>query len=65
MFEFEESDLVHSYSRADALRDGGLVDVSATAKVAGFKNPVALAGHADGQCRIHALIGLMPGTSNR
>lgn len=35
-------DLIHSYSRAQAIRDGVLVDVTGTAKEAGFKIPVAL-----------------------
>jgi hypothetical protein len=39
---FEEADLIHRYTRADALRDGVLVDVSATAREAGFRWPVAL-----------------------
>ena len=39
---FEEADLIHRYSRADAIRDGVLVDVSATAREAGIRFPVAL-----------------------
>src|SRR2546421_6162643 len=39
---FSESDLIHSYTRADALRDGELIDVSATAREAGIRWPVAL-----------------------
>ena len=39
---FENADLIHRYSRADALRDGVLVDVSATAREAGIRFPVAL-----------------------
>ena len=39
---FEEADLIHTYTRADALRDGVLLDVSATAKEAGIRWPVAL-----------------------
>lgn len=35
-------DLIHSYSRAQAIRDGVLVDVTETAKETGFKIPVAL-----------------------
>jgi hypothetical protein len=35
---FEDADLIHRYSRADAIRDGVLIDVSATAKT-------GLAGH--------------------
>jgi hypothetical protein len=37
-----DADLIHSYSRADALRDGVLVDVTTTAAEAGFRWPVAL-----------------------
>ena len=39
---FEKADLIHRYSRADALRDGVLIDVSATAREAGIRWPVAL-----------------------
>lgn len=39
---FEEADLIHRYSRADALRDGILIDVSPMAREAGFRYPVAL-----------------------
>jgi hypothetical protein len=39
---FERFDFVHRYSRADALRDGVLVDVSDTAHEAGIRYPVAL-----------------------
>ena len=38
----ENADLIHRYSRADALRDGALIDVSGTAKEAGIRYPVAL-----------------------
>jgi hypothetical protein len=34
--------VIHSYSRADALEDGYLVDVSETAREAGIKYPVAM-----------------------
>jgi hypothetical protein len=47
---FEEADLIHRYSRADALRDGVLIDVSATAKEAGFRYPVALTAAAWERC---------------
>lgn len=33
---------IHSYTRAEAIEDGFLVDVSDTAKEAGFRYPVAL-----------------------
>ena len=39
---FEEADLVSSYSRAQALADGELVDVSTIAREAGFTLPVAV-----------------------
>lgn len=43
MFDFfSEADIIHSYSRAQVIKDGGLVDVSVTAKEAGFKYPVAV-----------------------
>jgi hypothetical protein len=39
---FEEADLIHRYTRADALRDGVLIDVSPTAREAGIRYSVAL-----------------------
>ena len=39
---FSEADVVHTYSRADMLADGYLVDVTAQAKQAGFRVPVAV-----------------------
>ena len=47
---FENADLIHRYTRADALRDGVLIDVSATAREAGFNYPVALTAPAWTQC---------------
>jgi hypothetical protein len=47
---FEEADLIHRYSRADALRDGVLIDVSATAREAGIRWPVALTRAAWERC---------------
>jgi hypothetical protein len=47
---FENADLIHSYSRADAIRDGVLIDVSAVAREAGFKYPVALTAAAWARC---------------
>lgn len=38
---FTEDDLIHSYTRAQALADGLLVDVSQMASEAGFRVPVA------------------------
>ena len=40
--EEEESEVIFAYSRAEAIADGVLVDVTATAKEAGFRIPVAL-----------------------
>jgi hypothetical protein len=47
---FENADLVHRYTRADALRGGVLIDVSPTAREAGFKSPVALTAAAWAEC---------------
>ena len=47
---FEEADLIYRYTRADALRDGVLIDVTATATEAGIRWPVALTGAAWERC---------------
>jgi hypothetical protein len=47
---FEEADLIHRYTRAEALRDGVLIDVSAVAREAGIRYPVALTRAAWGRC---------------
>jgi hypothetical protein len=39
---FEGADLIHGYSRAQAIEDGVLIDVSATAREAGIRYPAAL-----------------------
>jgi hypothetical protein len=39
---FDEADLIFSYSRAQAIRDGVLIDVSSRAKSLGYRIPVAL-----------------------
>ena len=39
---FEGSDLIHSYTRQQAIEDGVLVDVTETAREAGFRYQVAL-----------------------
>jgi hypothetical protein len=39
---FEDAEIISSYSRAEALSDGALVDVTETAKEAGFLFPVAV-----------------------
>jgi hypothetical protein len=47
---FEEADLIHRYTRADALRDAVLIDVSAVAREAGTRWPVALTRAAWERC---------------
>ncbi|MDP2073389.1 DUF6573 family protein [Hydrogenophaga sp.] len=42
--------LIHSYSRAQAVADGVLIDVSAVAREAGFKVPVALTAEVWADC---------------
>lgn len=39
---FEDAELIHRYSRAQAIADGVLVDVTATAKEAGITYPTAV-----------------------
>jgi len=43
---FEEADVIFSYTRAQAIEDGVLVDVTETARECGFKYPVALTARA-------------------
>lgn len=45
-----EIHLIHSYTRADAVRDGVLIDVTEAAREAGFKHPVALTCGAWAEC---------------
>jgi hypothetical protein len=47
---FEDADLIHRYTRTEALEDGTLVDVTETAKGAGFRIPVALTRTAWSDC---------------
>jgi hypothetical protein len=47
---FEITDLIHSYSRAQAIADGVLIDVSQTAKEAGIRYPVALTAAVWDRC---------------
>jgi hypothetical protein len=47
---FDNADLIHRYGRAEAIADGTLVDVSAVAREAGFKFPVALTAAAWSKC---------------
>lgn len=47
---FSAADIIHSYSRAQAIDDGVLVDVSKTAGEAGFTVPVAISRAAWADC---------------
>src|SRR5437763_804679 len=47
---FDANDIVHRYTRAEAIADGVLIDVSATAKEAGIRYPVALTRAAWERC---------------
>jgi hypothetical protein len=47
---FENADLIHAYTRADAIRDGVLFDVSAVPREAGIRWPVALTAAAWAKC---------------
>lgn len=39
---FEDADVVHRYTRKQAIEDGSLVDVSGVAREVGIKHPVAI-----------------------
>jgi hypothetical protein len=47
---FREADVIHAYSRAQAIADGVLLDVSVLAQEAGFKVPVALTAAVWADC---------------
>jgi hypothetical protein len=47
---FGNADLIHRYTRADAIRDGVLIDVSTVAREAGIRYPVALIAAAWAKC---------------
>lgn len=47
---FADADVIHTYSRAQAIEDGVLVDVTPTAKEAGFKIPVSLTAAVWADC---------------
>lgn len=47
---FNPKDVIHSYSRRQAIEDGVLIDVTATAKEAGVRYPVALTRAAWDRC---------------
>jgi hypothetical protein len=47
---FDPADIISRYTRADAFRDGVLIDVSAAAREAGIRFPVALTAAAGQEC---------------
>jgi hypothetical protein len=47
---FKEADVIHVYTRAQAIADGVLIDVSVMAREAGFKVPVALTAAVWSDC---------------
>jgi hypothetical protein len=47
---FEGADFIHRYTRAEAIEDSVLIDVSATAQEAGIRYPVALTAAVWGRC---------------
>jgi hypothetical protein len=53
---FENADLIHSYSRARAIEDGVLIDVSAVAREAGIRFPLALTAAVWAKC-----VAVLPG----
>lgn len=46
---WNDAEVIHTYTRAQAIADGVLVDVSATAREAGFTWPVAVSAGAWGE----------------
>lgn len=47
---FADAEVIHSYTRAQALSDGVLVDISETAREAGFRFPVAVTSAVWSDC---------------
>jgi hypothetical protein len=47
---FADADVIHTYTRAESLKDGSLVDISATAREAGINFPVAVSRAVWGTC---------------
>jgi hypothetical protein len=47
---FRPEDLIHRYTRAEAIADGVLIDVSTVAQEAGIRYPVALTAAVWGRC---------------
>ena len=47
---WDDAEIIYAYTRAQAIEDGVLVDVSKTAKEAGFVDPVAMTSAAWADC---------------
>jgi uncharacterized protein DUF6573 len=47
---FENAEIISRYTRADAIAEGVLIDVTPTAREAGFKYPVALTATVWAEC---------------
>ena len=47
---WDDAEVISSYTRAQALEDGVLIDVSSVAKEAGIKFPVAMTSTVWGEC---------------
>ena len=47
---FENADVIHRYTRSQAIEDGLLVDVTETAREAGWRFPVALTAAVQAEC---------------
>lgn len=47
---FTDADVIHTYTRREAIQDGVLVDVSQAAREAGFRIPVAMTARAWSEC---------------
>jgi hypothetical protein len=47
---FADAEIIHAYTRAQAIKDGDLMDVTALAAEAGFRVPVALTAAAWSDC---------------
>jgi hypothetical protein len=56
---FESADLIHRYTRAEAIRDSVLIDVSPVAREAGIRYPVALTRSPVGRLALR-LAGRLP-----
>jgi hypothetical protein len=59
---FDQSDLIHAYSRSQAIEDGVLIDATATAREAGIRYPVALTAAVWERC-VEVPPGLLLGLS--